>query len=70
MHVALPGLTSTDLTAYVDPLVRPVVVSLPEAENALPLLKEAGRLLTEVPPGDFELEDCFSTTSPTPNATE
>ncbi|HEX4146331.1 MAG TPA: hypothetical protein VHY91_22715 [Pirellulales bacterium] len=43
-----PGLMS-----YIDPLVRPVISAIPDAENALPLLQQAARLLARQRGGSF-----------------
>jgi len=52
------------LMSRIDPILRPTRPSLSAAENALPLLKQAAKLLTQFPGGEFDLADCFDTENP------
>ncbi len=51
------------LLSLVDPLLR-APATLPDAQNGLLTLDAALRLIAEVPEGDFETDDCFSTKRP------
>lgn len=49
-----------ELLSHVDPLLRPPATALPDSQNAFSLIDSASKLLSELPDGEFELEDCFS----------
>ncbi|REK17303.1 MAG: hypothetical protein DWQ37_06780 [Planctomycetota bacterium] len=54
-----------DALACAEALLRPAPLVLSPSQNALPLLIEAGRLLTDdEPDGDFVAEDCFNPVRP------
>jgi len=53
-----------ELLALVDPLLRPRNSTLPDSQNALPLLDSATKMLSERPDGDFEIDDCFRADKP------
>jgi hypothetical protein len=54
----------TGLMSQIDPILRPIGPPLAEAENALPLLKQAAKHLTPLPGGGFDLADCFGIENP------
>jgi len=53
-----------DIMQHVDPLVREPDATLPDAQNAFPLLEAAAKPLADFPEVEFEIEDCFSPDKP------
>ena len=53
------GADLSEILEYVDPRLRPPTSTQPDAENTYRLVISAAKLLTGLPHGDFELEDCF-----------
>jgi len=54
------GADLAEILEYVDPRLRPPSSTLPDAENTYRLVISAAKLLSALPHGEFEPEDCFS----------
>lgn len=60
------GADLSEILEYVDPRLRPPTRTPSKAENSYRLIISATKLVSALPQGDFEPEDCFNTDKPDP----